>query len=210
MKNSVILTLAALLLCSCSKDETVIPNPSTYDGYMWVDNEKFPLEILHDTHFIVFKRNDEQTVLQQLKEKGCAIVNSTYMMFTSHLYEYHPESLKDCLCTNVKGVGNLREIPQLVYNTHLYRAPQTIHPYKERGASNGFYVGVNSEEDLDMVEEYARRVNAFVIRESYKLRGVLVVCTNASAGTHVQLANWFYETGKFRYAEPEMQDINWY
>ena len=215
MKPTVILTLAAALtcLCGCSKSDNVgIGDMNRYDGYFYDGhNEKQMLEIIPDKHFIIFKRADTQSVLQQLKDNGFTIVDSTYMEFTSHLDEYLPESLRDCMCTDINGTGNLEGISNLVYNTHLYYTQDKEFLKMQVGASNVFYVGVDSEEDLDLVEEYARKVNAYVIRESFGeiKRSVTVVCTNVSAGTHVQLANWFHSTGKFAWVMPEMMDFIW-
>lgn len=217
MKTTVILTtLAATIFClsGCSKSDNVgIGDMSRYDGYLYDGrNEKQMLEIIPNKHFIIFKKADTRSVLQQLKDKGFTVVDSTYMVYTLDIYDlYVPEILQDCMCTDINGTGNLEEISDLVYNTHLYYTQDKELPKMQVGASNVFYVGVDSEEDLDLVEEYARKVNAYVIRESFGeiKRSVTVVCTNASAGTHVQLANWLHSTGKFAWVMPEMMDFIW-
>ena len=220
MKPTVILTLAAALtcLCGCSKDDSSNRPPKEpyteeigpYDGYFWdADNIKVPLEVVFDKHFLIFKEADSQRILSELKEKGLTVVDTTYRRLTSAtIYDYYPPELKDCVHVVVNGGADPSDIEGMVYSTHLYHLLD--YPNDDIGWSNYFYVGIESEADLDLAEEYAKKLGAYCIRESHIGIGVSILCTNQSAGNHVELANMFRESGKFSWAEPELMAFTWW
>ncbi len=220
MKTTVILTLAAALtcLCGCSKDDNSNRPPKEpyteetgpYDGYFWdADNIKVPLEFVFDKHFLIFKEADSQRILSELKEKGLTVVDTTYRQLNSAtLYPYYPPEMKNCVHVVVNGEADPSDIEGMVYSTHLYHLLD--YPNMDIGWTNYLTVGIESEADLELVEEYAKKLGAYMIRESFTYKWVTLLCTNKSSGNQVEVANMLHESGKFLYAEPALMTFIWW
>lgn len=217
MKKPIFLAFAVALFFGCSKDAEGCPEidyrepMGPYDGYFWNGSQgRYPLEVVFDKHFVIFKEADAERILRQMKEKCLFVEEGTYKRYLSSDHIYFPDILKDCVRAIVTGGADPKEIEGMVYSTHLYRDPNGLRPDMLLCWSNYVYVGIESEDDLDAVEEYADKLGAYMIRESYSYRGVSVLCTNESAGNHVEIANRFHESGKFRYGFPELMSIIFY
>ncbi len=200
MKNSVILTLAALLLCGCSKDdETTFV---FHNDYFWLNGTKAPCQPIPDRWFVIYKAADSARILSEFERLGFTYENHRVYVEDKWIDGY-PEELHDCNQMTVTARYDPADaVEGIVSSGNLYLLP----PYKnEWGKSNTISASVENESQVELMKEYAKSLNVYVVDiEDFGSIGIAVylVCTNRSAGDYVQVANWLHETGDFIAAQP--------
>ena len=202
MKNSVILTLAALLLCGCAKDdETTFV---FHNDYFWFNGTKAPCQPIPDRWFVIYKAADSARILSEFERLGFTYENHRVYVEDKWIDEY-PEELHDCnQMTVTAGYDPADAVEGIVSSGNLYLLPPDK---KEWGKSNNITAVVDNEAQLELLKEYSKSLRVFItdtIRFDSFI-GVFLVCTNRSAGDYVQVANWLHETGKFRSVESRFE-----
>ena len=221
MKNSVILTLAALMLCGCAKDDdgcnendyyypprdySHLGDMSRYDGYYWNEGKK-PIVPIPNRYQVIFKSKCSRRILSEFEKHGITVDEGSCVDYELHLlpgFEI-PDELKDCKWATITSESDPASVVKgLINSQHLYLIPPAT---KEYGASNIVYAYLEPESETESVENYAEVLGVLILEYDYFVKdyiAVTIACTNRSAGNHVQVANWLYETGEFLYAYPEM------
>ncbi len=73
------------------------------------------------------------------------------------------------------------------------------------GLSNYFYVKLRKEGDLEILRSIAKSTNTKIIeQDKFMPLWFTLSCTRLSKGNALEMANYFYETSKFAYAEPDL------
>jgi len=103
------------------------------------------------------------------------------------------------------------EYEQQLSNLQKHRAIETVSPYfsyqqeEKVGLSNYFLVKLKEEADLPLLEEKAKENNSVIVgRNKYMPLWFTLTCTQQSSKNALALANIFYQTGLFEYAEPDL------
>ena len=230
MKPTVILTLAAALtcLCGCSKkDNAAGGNPpedthdcarddeyypprdyshlgdlSRFDGYYWYRGYQIPVTADKTRWYVIFKSQCSKRILAEFEQCGFEVAEDygDYYVYTSEGYEV-PDELKDCRQLLLYADRDPAEsVKGIIYSNWIY----TIPPSKEVvGLTNTLIIGVESE-NLATLDRYAEELGFYLIERFDNPIAIVGACTNRSADNHVRVANWLYNTGDFRYVQPEL------
>lgn len=76
---------------------------------------------------------------------------------------------------------------------------------EEVGLSHLFYVRLFKSEDLTILENIAKENNVEIIgNNKFMPLWYTLACTKKSVGNAIEMANLFYESGKFNAAEPDL------
>lgn len=94
----------------------------------------------------------------------------------------------------------------------IYAAPFFHANGKEVGLSQFFYVKLKGEHDFKVLENLAKESKVEIVgNDSFMPLWYVLSCDNNSKGNALEMANLFYETGKFMAAQPDLMvdyDIN--
>lgn len=210
MKSSVLLSLAALLLCGCSKDDN-----GTYvfhNDFFYYHGEKIPIRPIEDRWYVIIKTADSERILSEFERNGIVMDKDSYRdigIDKSPWFDV-PEELKDCHELVVTSSKDPAEVVSGIINSnHLYLVE---HYTYEDNVSNGLSVGIaeaNATEAMASLKRYVSELGVYIIScdEFYGDLFLMLACTNRSAGDNVQVANWLYETGQFMFAAPVIGDF---
>lgn len=88
---------------------------------------------------------------------------------------------------------------------------QSISPYfksansKKIGLTNFFYVKLKATADIMLMEQYAKQANCIIVKQDdFMPLWYVLSCTKSSDKNAMELANQFFESGLFQYAEPDL------
>ena len=105
------------------------------------------------------------------------------------------------------GVAKTNDKSTITHSSILYQGAfyATEKNGHELGLSQLLYVRLKNANDIDKLNELAEASNVKIIG-TYKNDSLLYIlhCTKVSEGNALQMANKFYETGKFTYSQPDL------
>jgi len=91
------------------------------------------------------------------------------------------------------------------------RSVQIVSPYfksascKKIGLTNYFYVKLKSTADVATMEQYAKQTNSIIVKQDdFMPLWYVLSCTKVSDKNAMELANQFFESDLFQYAEPDL------
>lgn len=100
---------------------------------------------------------------------------------------------------------------QLVDRIKQINGVQMVSPYfvgkagDKIGLSNFFYVKLKSNSDIDLLNEYSVKNKVIVIsQDKFMPLWFVLSVTNQTERNAMEMANLFYESGLFEYAEPDL------
>ena len=201
MKNSVILTLAALLLCGCAKDDNEAY--VFHNDFFYYHGEKIPIRPIEDRYYVIIKAADSARILSEFERNGIVMDRDSYRNYEFRSPRFNiPQELQDCSEMVVTSAKDPTEgVSGIINSNHLYLVE---HYTYEDNISNGLIVGIENEKQLDVLKGYAANLKIHLV--AYESISAYLLCTNRSAGDNVQVANWLYETGEFMFAAPAIGD----
>lgn len=169
-----------------------------FTDYYWCNGERIPLQRLDNKRFVVFKTSDIETVSAALKSKNTDI----------HISEYTVKSpaVKSArLFTDSYSATVTDTVPLLASSEVIYSAPGYQNANgTEIGISNLFYVKLKDNADKSELDEMAAENGVTVMyRNAFMPLWYTLSCSNLSAGNALDMANLFYESGKFAAAHPD-------
>lgn len=205
MKNSVILTLAALMLCGCSKDDEA--TFVFHNDYYWNNGTKIPCRPIPNRWYVIYKAADSARILSEFERLGFSYENHR-AYGTKEASLRYPEELRNCNHMTVTASYDPADaVEGIVSSGNVYIL---LPSEMECGGSNFITASLNDETQLELLKEYAKSLRIFI---TYTIRfdsfiGVFLACTNRSAGDFVQVANWLHETGDFGSVHPLFDTIH--
>ncbi|WP_299090758.1 S8 family serine peptidase [uncultured Bacteroides sp.] len=212
------LTVIALF-CGCNdsflieNDPTVEKSIQVEDGimentkYYWYEGEKIYLEEIPEKEYIVFKKKDLQE-LSLLKSRSSSPISKEEfqeLKLTGITLTDKAATEKDKVMWGITE-SNTRsaivgDIPAIIYRSPFYKSSLG----EEIGISHLFYVKLKSEKDKEKLIELATINNVEIIGfNEFMPLWYTLSCDNESAGDALQMANEFYESGLFEFAEPDL------
>lgn len=88
---------------------------------------------------------------------------------------------------------------------------QIVSPYfksahsKKIGLTNFFYVKLKETSDVTLLEQYAKQTKSIIVKQDdFMPLWYVLSCTKSSNKNAMELANQFFESGLFQYAEPDL------
>lgn len=177
--------------------------------YYWHEEEKMPLEIKPDKHFVLFDREPDKVQLSHtLKIEKEIIEDIRKFEFGASLIPYDMGNYKPKrYWTIVKSYIDEIDLssPFVTYYAPFYYSKNG----KELGLSHLFYVKLNKPADIKELEELADMHNIKILGNNrFMPLWYTLACDRNSTGNVLEMANLFYETGKFIAAQPDlMEDV---
>ena len=200
--------LLAVLLCGCESHDESQPQLDELDEklanyhfyYVSASGEKCDLKLVAEEYCLIVKTTEVDNVLQRLNVGNLQIVSGPSSKNFSWSDDYIvPEMLEDCSHLCVKGDINLRNLEDVIYWGHVYRAESRNEIMK----GNTFWVKCNGDEtQINQLLKYAAQHN--VIPLGLVSNVMELACTIYSSGNPVEVANWIMETGEFELAQPNL------
>lgn len=165
------------------------------DVYYWYKGEKQALEIKEDKWFLLFDHQPEQQMISreiQVKEEQIVAPKKVYSPGDTVRY-----------WTEVQA--ERREI-NLDTSVISYHAPYFYSETgKEVGLSHLFYVKLHDAEDIEQLEELAKKHQIEILNNNkFRPLWYTLACDRNSTGNALEMANLFFETGLFDAAEPDL------
>nr|WP_319571906.1 hypothetical protein [uncultured Draconibacterium sp.] len=88
---------------------------------------------------------------------------------------------------------------------------QIVSPYfrsahsEKIGLTNFFYVKLKSTSDITLLEQYAKQTKSIIVKQDdFMPLWYVLSCTKSSSKNAMELANQFFESGLFQFAEPDL------
>lgn len=216
MKNIVkILGILILLGCwsSCTNDLTS-EEPTdvglvtrsgvlnTTDHY-WYRGEKIGINKNESMHFVLFEASDATALSQmpnvQFVEQPQAVVLSSLIRDSSSAMA--ATSQNELMWAVVATTSAQSALPNVIYEAPFF----TTSDEKEVGLSHLFYVKLKQSADLNQLTPLASANHVEILgNNEYMPLWYTLACTNESQGNALEMANAFYETGKFDSCQPDL------
>lgn len=180
------------------------------EHYYYYKGEKQYLQL--DTNYL-FVSTTNSTALQKeglSKVQGTLVVNKEQ---TSNLLKQKQGVLADFYWAelNLGKEGQKELYAQQKERIRKIEGIQVVSPYfkgkdgSKIGLSNFFYVKLKSLSDTTLLNNYSKENHVVVVRPSaFMPLWFLLSCTKQTEGDAMQMANKYYESNLFQYAEPDL------
>lgn len=181
--------------------------------YYYYQNEKQYLELNTDFVFAsVIGNEDSQN--NELFKVGTGILKKEGL---SAKMKQKLNSFDDFYWAEIKVGENVTSI---IYNEKVTalkqsRNVQTVSPYfksansKKIGLTNFFYVKLKTTTDVALLEQYANQTKCIIVKQDdFMPLWYVLSCTKSSDENAMEMANQFFESGLFQYAEPDLMVEN--
>ena len=175
--------LCSTLLIAC---EPITPNGDQYpvvsaDDYYWYEGEKIYLE-RGNQEYIIY---DDALLSEMDKQK--------LEMSESDSYLEEP-NLKWGITKPNTVIEDLEHV--------LYRMPSYTSEGTSFFVTHSFLVKLKDSDDLSILQNMAEQYNVKIVKEEFLPLWYLLVCNLPSSSNALDIANRFYESGKFAVSEP--------
>ncbi len=193
MKKHILFIISVLILSNVYSQNT---------PYYYHNGKKKYLEYSFDKEFVVFKGNTRKS--QKLKKLGDIkeeFINTNFLSKETKKINWVIINKKNDFRVKIDTFD------EVVYKAPFFKTNRG----KPVGISNLFYVKLKDKDDIHLLRKYAERYNVTIIRQnSYMPLWFTLLCTNTSNGNSLEIANAFYESGKFQYSHPNfmVKDIS--
>ena len=203
--NRFILFVAALVMAlGCERANPEVPvekgpeeeveiGEETYvfhDDFYQISGGRIELEKCPEDFYVIIRKDSLDAAKIYLSENGFTVIKEL-----AERYDSQVEGPSDYMALTVNGKNEVSSIPGSVYFSNLYLMPECVPSDELRGMSNILFVYLSEcpkEERLDVLNEYVRQHNLYIVNERsdgvYKL-----ACSKKSSGNMVEMANWFTE-----------------
>jgi subtilisin family serine protease len=177
--------------------------------YYWYKGEKIPLELRANKKFVLYENEYADSAVSFLEEKSWKIIKKDKSNVVNTLTPYRKdkggkEHNWSIIEKNEGGNTDLSssELPDYM----LYVSPFFLSKNgEEAGLSHLFYVRLYKMEDINVLESFSSENNVEILgNNKFMPLWYTLACTKSSAGNALEMANLFYESGKFSAAEPDL------
>lgn len=175
--------LCSTLLIAC---EPITPNGDQYpvvsaDDYYWYNGEKIYLE-RGNQEYIIY----DDALLSEIDKQKLEMSESD-----SYLEE---PNLKWGITKPNTVIEDLEHV--------LYRMPSYNGEGTNIFVTHSFLVKLKDSDDLPILQNMAEQYNVKIVKEELFPLWYLLVCNLPSSSNALDIANRFYESGKFEVSEP--------
>ena len=191
-----LLIFTGCVISGCNSDDELYDSDIDKDlpaKYYWYRNEKITMIPVKSKSFILIDTNlCDKDKLPKADFKPYELGNISSDK-TKHL-QY--------ATLNKRFDPELYKIDGIVYHSPFYIVGDATEAY---GVSNLFYVKLKSSDDFGKLEELAKEYKIEILGDNKLLPlWFTLLCDKESAGDAIDMANAFYESGLFEYAEPDI------
>jgi len=176
---------------------------SAQSDYYWYRGKKVKLEKSTDKKFVLYKseKQDLSKTFQasnvDVKKEGVTKVSKSIRMHQS--YSHVPKKWAIVESSDFTQ-STMASDPNVLYEGSFYKAKGK----DEVAISHMFYVKLFKPEEIALLEEIAELNKTIVLgNNEFMPLWYTLECTKNSKGNSLEMANVFFETGVFQYAEPD-------
>lgn len=195
-----LMALAVTSVTSCDND---LENENI-SSYYWFGNEKIPLQIVNDKIRIAYYTENEDKIKEELSNHNISLSNIVEGGdWDSHfLTENAREFLHDYKYANIEG--DYRQAnAALKYTIGWSPFYISVEKNKELTPSMTFCFKMKQNVELEDIQPLIEQNNVLLIGNyTFIPETYTIWCTSDSKGNVLQIANRFYESGLFEFAEP--------
>ena len=175
---------------------------SAQDTYYWYENTKIPMKVIGKTYYISYEENAEiDNFLFSESNKDKVIGNGVLQLLDVN-YISEPLSPIHWAVVTIELKENIVKSFEIPYITPDYEVEEGKSTMK---VGNLLYVKLKQKEDYPLLEQYAEAHKTTIVGEDGSIKNLFVLlCTDISKGSSVDVANYLYESGLFEYAEPDL------
>jgi hypothetical protein len=176
--------------------------------YYYYQTEKLYLELNTDFVFVSVVGDEARNV--DLFKKGTGILKKEGL---SDKMKQKLNSSDDFYWGEIKIGENTSNtnFNEKVSALRLNKNVQIVSPYfksansKKIGLTNFFYVKLKTASDVALLEQYAKQTNSIIVKQDdFMPLWYVLSCTKKSDKNAMELANQFFESGLFQFAEPDL------
>jgi len=170
--------------------------------YYYYSGSKMPLEYSTQNIYIKFKETasmeDKRSILSVLSFSKKTDNTTLRAPFNFAIIELLEPKNKDEFQSILRGINNNENI--VVALPFL----QSIEAESLVGITEMFFVQLHFPEDYSLLERLAKETNTTIIREDEFVAGLYEIeATKNARGNALEMANFFYENGNFKYSTPD-------
>lgn len=175
--------------------------------YYYYKGEKQPLELMESKKYIlVDKKIDRQNFAEILKIESSQI--KEFRSFSLNQYLQRRPNVDREMQWAV--ISDLREPELLKRLSNSYVAPYfKAESGKEVGLSHLFYVKLKNHDDFAILDSMSQVHSGEILgNDQFMPLWYLLACSEKSDKNALEMANYFFETGLFESAQPDLMEEN--
>ena len=182
-----------------SVSNSSLDESSVNEIYYWMGGEKHYLSVDNNKEYVVLG-SDIQENEERLLDSGS--INVALNCSQSRAVSKLTRKMKwGVLESNSTKKTRFSYNDKYIYSSPCYKDESGA----EHIVSNFVYIKLKQSEDSVKLISLAKQYNVEIIGENpYLKKWYTLYCTNKSIGNSIEIANKFYETGDFIYAEPDV------
>lgn len=176
------------------------------EHYYWAYGKKHPLELYAEKHYVLMHGQNKASIAQGLGLTEQDITDLKPIIVSRTVNRSR---------SNISGEDNLywgfvnRSIDKekIKSSDIIYAAPSFMVNGKEVSLSHYFYVKLKHEKDFKLLEDLAKQTKVEIVgNDSFMPLWYILSCDKNSKGNALEMANFFYETGHFSSAQPDLME----
>lgn len=198
------ITLINLVSCSCKKDAPI--NSYCGERFYYYQNEKIYLNITNEKVTIGFNDTlsyqkmknilNQYNFIEDLKQEQVFNNNKLAM----------PDLIEGLNCKELENkLNGLKKNPEISY-ANLFL--ETKNKSALVGITNEFIVNLLDTNQFSELQSLAINTNTEILKQNEFQPDVYILSANKNSdGDALEMANFFHETGKFKFSEPNFIQI---
>ncbi|HQW16378.1 MAG TPA: hypothetical protein PKY86_08100 [Niabella sp.] len=171
--------------------------------YYWYKDQKIPLTQAGDKKYILFESSNESVINDFLEKEKIKIISAPQdVKISTIIPTISTPQFKNLRWMIIEyNSTQLKDIPSALYQTPFFETASK----SEVGLSHLFYVKLKSSDDKNALMQLAKENNIEVLGYNrFSPLWYTLQCTKFSKGNALGMANKFYETTLFAYAQPDL------
>lgn len=172
--------------------------------FYWHNGERILLFPDNEKEYILYRASDENSLLQSVSKGVSNEKRGELPSYTTSLYvpskqrpDIKGEKLKWAIIPKTASLSGRSEI---LYRGDFY----TNENGHSVGLSHLFYVKLKSEKDFEILKEYAKKYNLWIVSQNKYMPQWYTLAAIQTNSSTLDLANIFHETGLFDVAQPDI------
>lgn len=190
-------------LVSKDTSETTEVRSLSNSVFYWHNGERIFLFPDNEKEYILFRASDEDDLLQSASSSVSNVKQGELPLHTTALYI--PKQLSNLQRERLKWAVvpkamSLSERSEVLYHGNFY----TNEKGQSLGLSHLLYVKLKSEDDFEMLKEWAKQYNLWIVSQNEYMPLWYTLATIQTNVSTLDLANILHDTGLFDTAQPDV------
>jgi hypothetical protein len=180
-------------------------NASTLEAfdYYWYKGKKIKIRRLTNKSYLLFRSADRETILSSLHNMGITVNPSKIQEYLCGGTDHSGDAAKSFIGCEWAEVDindkSALAIPGVLYAAPYYSGSDGY----EFPLTNIAYVCLKNPGDIKLLEDISKEHNIGIIGKIPAIPNLYIVaCTKESKGNALEIANYLYESNRFKYTDP--------